>query len=144
MAEQRYFTLSVFRFFHKAGNVQRYSVAVPVGDKDAVAAEHKFFFPVEVGEEVVVSCDDAAVSSCKRFYIIFSAFHIAAVDEHVEGSLGVYRLFDSFIYAVSVADDQNFHNIPFSSRTRRMARSAFPLWLILFFSSGEISAEVFP
>ena len=73
------------------------------------------------------------------FYEDFSAFYVTAVDQHVEGSFLHDCLFEVFVSAVGVADYEDFHR-----SASLMARRAFPLWLILFFSSMESSAEVQP
>jgi len=104
-----------------------------------IAFQCYLFFLWKICEKVIIPSDNAAWAFCQSFNKDFSSLYIATVDQIIKGSFSEHCLFQILILSMSIADDQYLH---FSSSF--MARNAFPLWLILFFSSPESSAEVHP
>ena len=100
-----------------------------------------------IGEEIIVAAHDRTRTGSVPTDLVVEALRVTAVNQVIEGLRLPEHLPDLLTASVSVADNQYLHASPtsFASlRISRIARSAFPLWLMAFFSSGASSAEYRP
>ena len=139
MSETYTVAVSGLCFIYDSGKVHRYSIIMPVTDKDPMSGNGEFIFSGKVREKVVISGDHGAGTFSQCLNIKFPAFYVSTVDQHVKGLFLQNCLFQISVTTVRVTDYKDFH-----LSSSLMARRAFPLWLILFFSSMEISAEEQP
>ena len=120
-----------------------------MGQKRPVFSDRDLLLPVCLGEEIIISAhhmDHAVVIIYPFLKVDLAALGIAQVISISNGDcFSIISLrFPSLLW-VSLTIRIFIHYSPISSARRFfIARSAFPRWLIAFFSSMVISADVFP
>ena len=139
MAKKGAVTVAGNSFVCQPGKIHGHAIIMSVGNKDPVSVNFDFFFSGKIGKEIIVSGYNGTGTFGKGFNIKFPSLYVAAVDQHVKGLLLHHCCFQMFIIPMSIADNKYFHR-----SWSLIARRALPLWLILFFSSIEISAEEHP
>ena len=127
------------RILNKFIIIPGHKIVMSMCNQYLMSLQGNFFIIGKICKKVIISCDNRTWALCQCLNENLSAFHITTVDQIIKGSFSEHCLFQILILSMSIADDQYLH---FSSSF--MARNAFPLWLILFFSLPESSAEVHP
>ena len=106
---------------------------------DLMPFQNNLILSWKVAEKIIIPGYNGAGTFCQSFNKKLSSLHIAAMDQIIKGLLHCDRSFQLLVSSVGIADNQYFHR-----SSSFIACRAFPLWLILFFSSIGSSAEVQP
>ena len=70
----------------------------------------KFLLAGKLRKEVIISPHNMYRAVCQCFNIIFSAFYISQVDQHLERLLPLYDFFQIPMGFMGITDDQNLHS----------------------------------
>ena len=142
-------TATFYGLLPESFHPQRNIVIMTMSQQNPMVSQLQLNFPLQNREKIIVSFYhfQLTVFIYPILNQIFAALSISQMNQHIKrGFLFDYPL-QVIIFPVRIAYNQYFHQNS-SSRTffswAFIASRAFPLWLILFFSSIVSSAEVFP
>ena len=126
-------------FGYKSVMISGYKIIMSVCNQNLMPFQDNLLFIRKICKKIIIPCDNSTWTFCQSLNKNLSALYISAMNEIFKRSFSEHSLFQILILSMCIADDQYLH---FSSSF--MARKALPLWLILFFSSMESSADVQP